>query len=187
MTNSTGKFPIPSPDPQARPPIKLAHLVLATRQFDAQMRWWTVVLGARIVFRNEMLCFLSYDDEHHRIALINTPAHGARPPESVGVHHVAFTYATLDDLLHTYDRLKGHGIRPSWCINHGPTTSLYYRDPEDMQVELQVDNMDNAEELDAWFRSGAFARNPIGVEFDPELLLARHRAGEPGLRGPYAT
>lgn len=51
--------------------------------------------------------------------------------------------------------------------------------PDGNQVELQVDNFPSAETLAAWFRSGAFARNPIGVTFDPERLLARYRAGEP--------
>lgn len=76
-------------------------------------------------------------------------------------------------------RLRGLGIAPYWCINHGPTTSLYYRDPDANQVELQVDNFPGPAALGAWLRSGAFAHNPIGVNFDPERLLARFRAGDP--------
>ena len=64
-----------------------------------------------------------------------------------------------------------------WTINHGPTTSLYYQDPNGHRVELQIDNFETTKALNAWFRSPAFAENPIGVEFDPELLLARHRKG----------
>lgn len=176
MTSPMDMFPIPLPDPQARPPLKLAHVVLATRQFDASVRWWRVVLGARTMFRNEMLCFLSYDDEHHRVALINSPHHSPLQREAAGVDHVAFTYATLDDLRHTYARLKGHGIQPVWCINHGPTTSLYYLDPEGVKVELQIDNFASLQELDAWFHSGDFAANPIGVEFDPEVLFLQPQA-----------
>ena len=29
-----------------------------------------------------------------------------------------------------------------------------------------------------FLRSGIFAKNPIGIPFDPESLLARHRSGE---------
>jgi len=187
MTNPMDMFPIPSPDPQARPPLKLAHIVLATRQFEASIRWWSVVLGARTMFRNEMLCFLSYDDEHHRVALIHAPGHSPGKRETAGVDHVAFTYGTLGDLLHTYERLKRHGMQPVWTINHGPTTSLYYLDPEGVKVELQVDNFSSPAELDAWFRSGDFAANPIGVEFDPEVLLARHRAETAQRQPPLAA
>jgi len=181
MSNSMSMdpFPIPCPDPDARPPVKLAHIVLATRRFDESIHWWSVVLGARVMFRNALLCFLSYDDEHHRLALINTANFSPKRRESVGLDHVAFTFGSLGDLLHTYERLKRHGLRPEWCINHGPTTSMYYRDPDGIQAELQVDNFATAEELEAWFASGAFVENSIGVEFDPEHLLERHKAGEP--------
>ena len=85
----------------------------------------------------------------------------------------------LGDLLYTYARLKREGIEPYWCINHGPTTSMYYKDPDGSRIELQVDNFPTAEETNRWMRSGEFAANPIGVVFDPEVLLARYRAGEP--------
>ena len=75
--------------------------------------------------------------------------------------------------------LKATGIEPHWCINHGPTTSLYYRDPDGNQIELQIDNFTTQADLDAFFSSGAFAENPIGVEFDPEALLARFERGDP--------
>jgi len=55
----------------------------------------------------------------------------------------------------------------------------YYRDPDGNQVELLVDNFPTVEKLDAFFRGGAFAKNPIGVNFDPEWLLARFRRGDP--------
>ena len=56
---------------------------------------------------------------------------------------------------------------------------MYYRDPDGNQVELQVDNFPTAAELDAWFRSGAFAKNPIGVSFDPDELARKVHAGVP--------
>ena len=101
------------------------------------------------------------------------------PPQSAGIDHVAFTFASLGDLLHTYRRLAGIGIEPYWCINHGPTTSLYYRDPNGIQVELQIDNFARIEDLNGWMRSGAFQQNPIGVEFDPEVLSERFESGDP--------
>jgi hypothetical protein len=52
------------------------------------------------------------------------------------------------------------GIRPFFCVNHGPTTSMYYRDPDGNRVELQIDNFATAEEGQAWMHSPAFDRNP---------------------------
>ena len=179
MTDPMTTFPVACPDPDAKSPRKLAHIVLTTRHYEKAIHWWSIVLGAKVVFRNDLLCFLSYDDEHHRVALVNTTNYATKRRESTGLDHVAFTYGSLADLLHTFERLKRHGLAPEWCINHGPTTSMYFRDPDGVQAELQVDNFATHEALDEWFRSGAFADNSIGVEFDPDFLLERFQAGEP--------
>lgn len=168
---------VPVSSSEVASPAKLAHLVFRTPRYEAMVAWYSLVLGARVAFADAMLTFLTYDDEHHRVALVNLPQLADCDPASAGVDHVAFTYSSLDDLLSTYERLKHAGIEPVWCINHGPTTSMYYRDPDGGRVELQVDNFASNEALDAWFRSGAFARNPIGVEFAPDRLLEMYRAG----------
>jgi hypothetical protein len=110
---------------------------------------------------------------------VHVPELVDRPAESVGLEHVAYAFASLGDLLETYERLRESGITPSRCVNHGPTTSLSYRDPDANQVELQIDDFPSVEALHAWFRSGAFAANPIGVTCDPERLVARWRRGDP--------
>ena len=164
---------------QAIPPVKMAHFVLRTKQLDELKAWYSTVLGAQVVVENPMMAFMTFDDEHHRLALIQNPNFADRPDNAVGLEHFAYTLRDLEALLHTYRRLADARIRPYWCVNHGPTTSMYYRDPEGNQVEFQVDNFPSVEELQAWFRSDAFAKNPIGVNFDPDKLLARWEAGEP--------
>ena len=160
-------------------PKQLAHIVRRTSRFAELIAWYKTVLGAEVVHGDDMLVFLTYDDEHHRIAIAGIPGLDDQPAFAAGTDHVAFTYATLGDLLYTYERLKKEGIEPFWCINHGPTVSMYYKDPDGSRVELQVDTMPTAESIGAWMKSGEFAANPIGVVFDPEDLLARYRAGEP--------
>ena len=167
-----------APATQPISPAKYAHFVLRTGQFDKMAEWYKTVLAARIVFRDERLCFLSYDDEHHRLALIHMPGLAPRDPESAGTDHVAYSYRDLGELLANYRRLKAHGILPHWPINHGVTTSMYYRDPDNNRVELQIDNFATAEGCQAYFHSKAFADNPVGVTYDPEELCARYEAGE---------
>jgi len=168
-----------APATQPVSPAKYAHFVLRTGQFDKMVEWYKTVLAARIVFRDERLCFLSYDDEHHRLALIHIPGLAPRDPESAGTDHVAYSYRNLGELLATYRRLKEHAIVPHWPINHGVTTSMYYRDPDNNRVELQIDNFASAEECRAYFHSKAFAENPVGVTYDPEELCRRYETGEP--------
>lgn len=161
------------------PPAKLAHFVLRTSNFHEMIRWYETVLGAKPVFQNEILCFLTYDEEHHRVAIVNMPDLKPQPDGITGFHHAAFTYDSLGDLLATYKRLRDLGIKPVFPINHGPTTSMYYADPDGNQLELQVENYGTVEESTGFFFTPAFAENPIGVEFDPDDLLRRYEAGEP--------
>ena len=160
-------------------PVKLAHVVLRSAHFEEAKAWYKTVLGADTIAEGPLLCFLTYDDEHHRIALVNdpdAPAAGATTlPRTTGLEHISFTYAGLGDLLATYERLKEAGITPHWCVNHGATTSMYFLDPDANQVELQVDAFDTLEEV---LRDGP-PIGEIGVEFDPDDLLARYRDGVP--------
>jgi catechol 2,3-dioxygenase-like lactoylglutathione lyase family enzyme len=161
-------------------PAKLAHLVLLTPDLPRMRDWYETVLQATVTVENPMLCFLSYDEEHHRIALVGMPdLPPPAPGPRAGLHHMAFTYRSLDDLLRTYQRLKRLGIEPYWPIHHGVTISIYYRDPDGNGVELQVDAFDSMAEAKAYMRSDGFRNNPIGVMYDPEELMRRHRAGEP--------
>ena len=159
-------------------PAKLAHVVLRTARLAQMIAWYETVLAARVVHTDGVLAFLTYDDEHHRIAIAGIPGLEERPPTVAGTDHVAFTHADLGDLLNTWARLKREGIEPYWCINHGPTTSMYYKDPDGNRVELQIDNFDT-DETNRWMRSGEFGQNPIGVVFEPDALFERYRAGEP--------
>lgn len=160
-------------------PIKLAHFVVRTSRYKEVVDFYKLVFSATASFENEVLAFLTFDEEHHRIAVLHVPGLADQPDGVTGVHHVAFTYESLGDLMGNYERLKSIGIRPVYVINHGPTTSLYYEDPDRNQLEFQVENYATVEESGKFFFSEAFAENPIGVEFDPDDLLRRLRAGEP--------
>lgn len=159
-------------------PIKLAHVVLRTSRFGEMLSWYKIVLNATPAFESSSIAFLAYDDEHHRIAFIHVPGLADQPDGIAGVHHVAFTYDSLSCLLENYARLRDLGILPAWPVNHGPTTSLYYVDPDGNQLEFQVDNYETVEDAGQFFFSDQFAINPIGVDFDPEDLRERLLAGE---------
>lgn len=159
-------------------PTKFSHVVYNTNRLAEMREWYRTVLGARVVFENDRLCFLTYDDEHHRVALADFGPLKPRASDAAGVNHVAYTFRSLGDLLDTYEWLRAAGIQPYRTINHGPTTSMYYRDPDGNQVELQVDNFPVAEGI-AWMQGPAFARNPIGVEFDPDELVKKFKSGVP--------
>ncbi|MBV9861092.1 MAG: VOC family protein [Alphaproteobacteria bacterium] len=168
-------------------PSKLSHIVLQTNRRNEMRDWYCKVLGAEVLHENRFICFISYDNEHHRVAFIDpgpladkAPSEGktARAGGEVGLHHVAFTMGSLDDLTEHYLKLKEEGISPHRCVNHGITTSMYYYDPDRNQVELLVDNFADASAGQAYMRGRSDSdKNPVGVDFNPEELVDRVRAG----------
>ncbi|KAI0106883.1 Glyoxalase/Bleomycin resistance protein/Dihydroxybiphenyl dioxygenase [Daldinia grandis] len=160
-------------------PDHLAHVVLRTGRFKPVVEFYKVFLGARVVSENESLAFLTYDSEHHRVAIVSIPGLGDKIRLSAGLDHMAFTFKTLNDLTTAYLQRKAHGILPVWCVNHGPTTSIYYQDPDGNILETQVDNFDTVEESTNFMIGPEFVENPIGVDFDPEDLIRRLKSGEP--------
>ena len=111
-------------------PTKLSHIVLQTNRRREMIDWYCTVLGAEILYEAERISFISYDDEHHRVAFLDPGPLTERQPDAAGLNHVAFTFGGLDDLIDNYQRLKELGIRPHRCVNHGVTTSMYYHDPD---------------------------------------------------------
>jgi catechol 2,3-dioxygenase-like lactoylglutathione lyase family enzyme len=158
-------------------PAKMAHVVLRTNRYDEMIAWWKTVLELEPMHANPFLTFLTFDEEHHRVAILRAPNLKDKVPNAVGVDHFAFSYATVGDLLATYERLAAQGIRPSTSIHHGVTLSFYYLDPDRNEVELQVDAFATPAEVNAFLAGGAFARNPIGVLVDGDALVRRWRAG----------
>ncbi|MBS0224437.1 MAG: VOC family protein [Proteobacteria bacterium] len=160
-------------------PSLFAHFVLRTANKKALVDWYCTVLAAHKVFENDYISFVTYDDEHHRVAFVEMPGLRKAPDDAWGLAHVAYTFADLGQLLATYRRLKAEGIVPVRTINHGPTVSMYYKDPDGNQVELQVDAFHTKREAVGYFHSAPFADNPIGVLFDADRMLADFEAGVP--------
>ena len=159
-------------------PTKFAHVVYQTHRFEEMIDWYTQVFEATVRHKDDKLAFLSYDDEHHRMAFLNLgPAEKGSPPKKaggVGVHHVAYTWKDLGELVDTYKRLKSYGVLPAAPIRHGLTLSLYYQDPDGNMMEFQIDALD-PQASDEFMRGPAFAANPVGEPFDPEELAGALR------------
>jgi catechol-2,3-dioxygenase len=157
---------------------RLAHIVLQTGQLPVLKDWYLRVLDAHVVFENDMLCFMTFDEEHHRLALVQLPQPAPRTSMTVGLAHSAYTFESLDSLLAKYATLKEVDIQPHVPVQHGPTTSLYYRDPDGNMVELQIDNMP-PDEATQYLRGEEYSSDPLGPSFDPDAMLAALHDGIP--------
>lgn len=156
------------------------HFGVITMHLEETLDWYAKVLGMTTVQSSHGLVFLTNDQAHHRLAVISLP--GARenpaPSPSTKIQHVAFEYATLDDLLISWERLKGLGIEPVLATDHGPTIAFYYRDPDGNSIELFVDAFGDWDQSSEYVRtSPEFHRNPMGTFVDPEPMMAARKAG----------
>jgi catechol 2,3-dioxygenase len=176
----------------------LHHVNLKTTRLQELIDWYGLVVGAQVTHQFEGGAWLSNDGANHRIALLACGEDNPRNYNQAGLHHTAFEYTSMNDLLDTYVRLREHDILPHACLDHGMTMSFYYEDPDGNSVELQYDQFGDWGQSKEWMNTAAeFAANPIGVYVDParvvaardegasmEQLHARAYAGEFAPQGP---
>lgn len=171
-----------TPETKLISPSRIGHFGLRTTpdKFEKMIQWHLDFFGGRAVLRSEKAALIAYDDEHHRLVIVNDPTHrhiGDRKT-AAGIYHIAFTLNSLADLATSYEQKKARGILPHWPVNHGISTSMYYFDPDGNEFELQVDNFATPQEARDFMASEEYARNPIGVDIDVDEWLLRVRSGE---------
>jgi len=158
----------------------LHHVNLKTTRMQEMIDWYATVVALTTVFQFPGGAWLTNDTANHRLALLASSkiSDDAGKLVHTGIHHIAFEYATIDDLLHTYMRLKERGITPHMALDHGMTLSFYYVDPDGNSVELQIDNFGDWARSQEWMRTSPdFAADPIGTFVDPAQIIAARTAG----------
>ena len=167
-----------------RPVIKpvLHHWGMRTIKFDEMVAWYETVLGLETVFGSPSpvpVAFVTNDEEHHRGGFFNIPGLVDSPERarSIGLNHIGWNYDSLDDLLDTWSRLQEEGIKSIVDTDHGPTFSIYYKDPEDNTVELTCLSFDTLAQAVEACQDPVMIANPMGAPFVPEKLIQARKDG----------
>jgi catechol-2,3-dioxygenase len=158
----------------------LHHVTIKTSRLDEMIKWYEFVLGAKVQFRDQGAAWMTNDAANHRVAFLSVPGLSDDPQNTQhnGMHHLAFEYDNFEDLMSSYDRMRKGGVEPAFCLDHGLTMSLYYREPEGNFVELQSDNFSDWKLSGEFMRTSPdFAANPIGTFFDPAKVYDEFRSG----------
>ena len=156
------------------------HVNLKTTRLQEMIDFYGTLVGAEVVFQDQVGAWLSNDGANHRIALLAFPNFVDDPEKDTrtGMHHSAFEYGSFEDLNATYLRLKDAGIVPALCLDHGMTLSYYYADPDGNNIELQVDVFGDWAKSKAWMQtSEEFKANPIGQFVEPGAVAADYADG----------
>jgi catechol 2,3-dioxygenase len=157
----------------------LHHVSLKTSRLDEMIAWYTTVAGFRVAHKFEGGAWLTNDAANHRLGFLCSPqlSDDSEKLLRTGMHHTAFEYGTVGDLLDNYVRLKSEGIEPHAALDHGMTVSLYYVDPDGNSVELQADAFGDWAKSSEFLATDSFVGNPIGMPFDPDEAVKAHNEG----------
>jgi catechol 2,3-dioxygenase-like lactoylglutathione lyase family enzyme len=132
-------------------PRKIAHVNLNARDFDASLRFFTEVLGFRMIDENAPLWFLNCASPDHCsvvLAKTNLPT----------LNHVAFEMPDFDSVMRGMGRMKDNGYPIEWGPGrHGPGNNVfaYFCGPDELPLEytsdvLQVDERYQPRGSDYW-------------------------------------
>jgi len=119
---------------------RLNHAVLFVRDADAAADFYGGTFGfTRLPSPPGMrAAFMraAGTDNHHDLGLFEVGAQAPRPPRgSVGLYHLAWEVATIEDLAAMSTSLRELGALTG-ASDHGVSKSLYGRDPDGNEFEV---------------------------------------------------
>ncbi len=125
-------------------PERIAHVVLKVRSLEQSKKFYTETLGMHVMKEVPQIraVFLSFNGrDHHEIALFEIGEKADAPkPNQTGMLHFAMRLRTEEELLAAYTELKQKEIPVSFTVNHGVSKSIYFRDPDNNELEVYTDN-----------------------------------------------
>lgn len=131
-------------------PSHLGHVNIYVRNAEASRQWYEAVLGLHTYdFRQGRAAFMSANrDESHEIALLEVGADAPGPQRGqVGLNHMAWRMASLDDLAEFYHNLKAHEVPIQRVSDHGLSLGIYIEDPDGNGIEVYYETP-----RDEWYR-----------------------------------
>ena len=125
-------------------PLSLDHVNLYVRNVEHSHRWYAELLGLHTQDtmyhpgrQRLRAAFLSCNPDHaHDIALFDVGTDAPGPQQGqVGLNHVAWRMASLEDLAAMYARLKERGIAHE-VRDHKVSIGVYFADPDGNGLEV---------------------------------------------------
>jgi catechol 2,3-dioxygenase len=163
-------------------PSYLGHVNLYVRNAERSKQFYEDVLGLHVYhYRPGWAAFMSADKEmSHEVALMQVGDDAPLQQKGqVGLNHLAWMMASLDDLKAAYWRLKEKGVKIDRIVDHGLSLGIYFRDPDgnglEVSYELPREQWPREEEV--------FAADVVGLgrfpgPWDEEMQAQNTRAAQ---------
>lgn len=147
-------------------PREIGHIVLNVTDVERSTRFYRDVVGFQVSrFRpDHSAAFLTCGIVHHNLALFKAPA-GARPSEkgAIGLNHFAFRVDDYPTLQAAHERLVAANATIDHIVDHGMTRSVYFLDPDGIEMELFCNTFATEEEGLAYMRSTVGGAGPMDI------------------------
>ena len=148
-------------------PIEIGHLVLNVTDVEKSAAFYRDVVGFQLArYRPDGSgAFLTCGVVHHNLALFKAPP-DAEPKRKgqIGLNHFAFKVESYQALQDAHQRLVEHGAVIVRTTDHGMNRSVYFQDPDGIEMELYVDTFDTEEEGLAYMRATSGQNLPMDIE-----------------------
>ena len=177
-------------------PDDFHHVAFKTTNYEVMVDFYKNLFGCKSLYESDLITFLAYDNEHHRIAIANTSGVlkslnfvqrfvmrfkiflNRKLPSLEGLDHVSYRVNSIDKWFDFYFSAKDRGLIPFWTINHGWISGIYYKDPDNNLVEVFFEHFSSADEFKNNISSD-FEDEPIGTNMDIEILHRMYKSGVP--------
>jgi len=121
-------------------PVRLAHVVLNSRDVPASQKFLADGLGFKLIDRTRIMAFMNCNSDHHTIAFADA--------DNDALNHIAFLMPDLESVMRGGGRLKDAGFPIEWGPGrHGPGNNAfnYFVGPEGIVVEYtaEVEQVDD--------------------------------------------
>jgi catechol-2,3-dioxygenase len=126
-------------------PVRLAHVVLNSRDVSRAQQLFERVLGFSLIDRTQIMAFLNCNSDHHTIALADA--------DNDALNHVAFMMPDIDSVMRGGGRMRDAGHAVEWGPGrHGPGNNAfnYFIDPFGIVIEYTAE----VEQVDDSYRIG---------------------------------
>ncbi len=123
-------------------PKTLGHINVYVRNVERSKDWYEDLLGLHTyIFEPGSAAFMSADlDVSHEIALMEVGDDAPLQQKGqVGLNHMAWYMASLEDLKELYYRIKEKNIPIERVSDHGLSIGIYIRDPDGNGVEVSYE------------------------------------------------
>ncbi len=178
---------------QAEKPVKgLHHITLVTKNYRANHRFYTEVMGLR-----QVKLSVNQDDIYHRHAFYANPEkttgstitffewphlpHGR--PGLGSPHHLAYRVKTIEQLARWSRWLEANGVKVSGPKTYRGLVSIYLHDPDNVLLELAAP----VEDADIGYIAELFQNTETPERIDDGMKLMSFDHATPIATDPWLT